>query len=303
MCKKSQPNAKPQTVTCNFKIQPANIDKRNMDIVKIPKKLRDILDTLRSGQIEIGLEQLENIKDFEPQKAIILAEINYFSDNYELAMLNDENGLPFDEQWYAGNILFEHFFAYSNTAIISDNISRAKNFYKNFLTEKEKLELPEHRINVYRHQVKNHLAKLNGERDLIINKKQLQIVKEGKSIDEFKEQLREFRPKLTFDSVEGAEYLLNFMLEKGNTDESLAYYEKFADKIVNDNTHIDAARLFHLKEQTDKAKKSLMTFVNNWYPVEHLQITPMILFSYEDLYPLLTKEFKQEILNTPKAKK
>lgn len=28
----------------------------------------------------------------------------------------------------------------------------------------------------------------------------------------------------------------------------------------------------------------------------YIQVTPMILFSYEDLYPLLTKEFKQEIL-------
>lgn len=46
-----------------------------------------------------------------------------------------------------------------------------------------------------------------------------------------------------------------------------------------------------------------MAFVDNWYPVEYIQITPMILFSYEDLYPLLTKEFKQEILQAPKAKK
>lgn len=107
---------------------------------------------------------------------------------------------------------------------------------------------------------------------------------------------------MRFGSVKGAEYLLNFMLEKGNTEESLAYYEKFANKIVNENTHINAARLFHLTGQTDKAKKSVLTFVNNWYPVEHIQITPMTLFSYEDLYPLLTKEFKQEVLQTPKAK-
>ena len=144
-----------------------------MEIVKIPKKLRDILNTLRSGQIEIGLEQLEKVKDFEPQKTIVKAEINYFKDNHEIAMENDENGLPFDEQWYAGNILFEHFFAYSNTAIISDNVSRAETFYNTFLTQKELLNLPEHRINVYKHQVKNHLAKLNGEKDLIINKKQV----------------------------------------------------------------------------------------------------------------------------------
>ncbi len=273
-----------------------------MEIVKIPKKLRDISETLRSGQIEMGLEQLEKIKDFVPQKAIIKAEINYFNSNSEIAMTNDENGLPFDEQWYAGNILFEHFFAYSNTAIISDNISRAETFYKNFLVEKEKLNLPEHRINLYRYQVKNHLAKLKGEKNLSIDKKPLQFVNDGKSTDEFVAQLKEYRPKLTLDSLKGAEYLLHFMFEKGNSDESLSYYEKFADQIINDDIHINAGRLFQLRGQTDKAKESIIRFVNNWYPVEHIQVTPMILFSYEDLYPLLTKEFKQEILQAPKGK-
>ncbi|MGJ1446421.1 hypothetical protein ACR79S_09405 [Sphingobacterium spiritivorum] len=91
-------------------------------------------------------------------------------------------------------------------------------------------------------------------------------------------------------------------MEKGNTDESLSYYEKFADKILNDNTHISASRLFLLTGQISKAQTSLINFVNNWYPVEHIQITPMILFSYEDLYPILTKDFKQEILSIPKAK-
>ena len=104
----------------------------------------------------------------------------------------------------------------------------------------------------------------------------LSILKEGKSTDEFIEQLKEYRPKLTFDSVEGAEYLLNFMLEKGNTDESLAYYEKFADKIVNDNTHINASRLFHLTGQIDNAKKSLR---DSDHEVSYIKIQRIMHFS------------------------
>lgn len=50
-------------------------------------------------------------------------------------MTNDENGFDRDEQ--LGNILFDIFFAYFNSAIVSNNISRAKNFYKTFLTEKK----------------------------------------------------------------------------------------------------------------------------------------------------------------------
>lgn len=269
-----------------------------MSIVKIPKKLRDILDTLRSGQIEIGLAQLEQIKGFEPQKAIVHAEINYFNSNYEIAMTNDENGLPFNDQWYAGNILSEHFSAYTNTALMTGSISRAETFYSNFLTEKEKLNLPEHQIRTYSLQIKRHLAKLKGENVL---SKPLKIVKDGKSTDEFIAQLKLYRPKLTFNSEKGAEYLLHFMLESGNTNESLAYYEKFADKIFIGDIHINAARLFYLTGQIDKAKQALLTFATNWYPVEHIQITPMVLFDYDDLLPLLTKEFKQEILNMPKG--
>lgn len=114
-----------------------------MEIVKIPKKIRDILDLFRNGQIENGIELLEKVKEFEPQKAIVFAEINYFSSEYENAMKNDELALPNDEQWYAGNIFFEHLFAYSNAAIESNNVLRAEEFYKKYLKEKEKLNLPQ----------------------------------------------------------------------------------------------------------------------------------------------------------------
>jgi len=273
-----------------------------MNIVKIPKKLRDVSETLRSGQIESGLEQLEQLTGFEPQKAIIRAEIGYFRGDCETAMTNDENGLPYDGQWYSGNVLSEHFFAYSNTALISGNVSRAQAFYKGFLSGKEKSNLPEHSIKMYRHQVKNHLDKLKGEKNLAIDKKQLRVVKHGKQADEFAAQLKAYRPKLTFDSREGAEYLLHFTFEEGTTDESLPYYEKFADQIASGDHHIHAGRLYQLIGQTEKAKAAIMRFVKNWHPVEYIQIAPMILFSYEDLQPLLTIEFKQEILQTPKGK-
>lgn len=273
-----------------------------MSTVKIPKKLRDILDTLRGGQIEIGLEQLEQIKGFGPQKAIVHAEINYFKSNYEIAMTNDESGLPFNDQWYAGNVLSEHFSAYTNTALMTGSILRAETFYSKFLTEKEKLNLPEHQIRTYRSQIERHLAKLKGENISSIWDKPIKIINDGKSTAEFIAQLKQYRPKLTFDSEKGAEYLLHFMLESGNTDESLAYYEKFAAKIFLDDIHINAARLFYLTGQIDKAKQAIIRFAKNWYPVEYIQIAPMVLFNYDDLLPLLTKEFKQEILSLPKGK-
>jgi hypothetical protein len=275
-----------------------------MEIVKIPKKFRDILDLLRNGKIENGIELLGKIKGFEPQKAIVLAEINYFSTEFENAMKNDEIALPNDQQWYAGNILYEHFFAYSNTAIESNNVLRAETFYKKYLEEKEKLNLQKHLIDTYRHQVSQHLEKLKGIKNLIIDIEPLQVIKNGESHSTFVEQLKEYRPKLTYESAKGAEYLLNFMFEEGNTEESLAYYEKYAENLNNENTHINASRLFLATNQIEKAKTAILNYsVNCWYPVEYIQITPMRLFEFEDLKPILTKEFKKEILYKPKAKK
>ncbi|MBB5623542.1 hypothetical protein HDE69_004628 [Pedobacter cryoconitis] len=273
-----------------------------MDIVKIPKQLRDILDTLRSGQIESGLAQLAEIKEFEPQKAIVLAEFNYFSSNYELAMVNDEKALLFDEQWYAGNILSEHFFAYTSAAIISNHQKRAENFYKTYLAEKKQSDLEDYRFNTYKHQVSQHLAKLKGKKNLTIDPAPLKVIKNGKEMTGFIAQLKKYKPKLTHDSVKGAEYLLGFMFEEGNTDESLAYYEKYAEELTNGDNHLHAARLFLLTGELEKAKTAIRNYVKIWYPVEYIQITPMRLWEFEDLYPILTKEFKEEILRIPKAR-
>lgn len=270
-----------------------------MEIVKIPKKLRDIFDILRNGEIDLGLELLEKIKGFEAQKAIVYAEINYFKSNYDEALHFDETALPFDEQWYAGNILIEHLFAYSNNAILSNNILRAEKFLKKFLAEKENLGLADHKIKFYRHQVENHLKKLHGEKNLIIDPAPLKLITKGQRKDDFISQLKEYKPKLKYDSIEGAEYLLYFMFEKGNTLEVLDYYNQYASQIKNENHHINAARLYLKSNDAKNAELAILEYCSKaWFPVEYIQIAPMKLFSFEDLLPILTKEFKEKILFT-----
>jgi hypothetical protein len=53
-----------------------------MDVVKIPAKLRKALQTIRGGQVDVGLEQLAVLKGFEPQKASAAAEVAYFRGNF-----------------------------------------------------------------------------------------------------------------------------------------------------------------------------------------------------------------------------
>ncbi len=42
-----------------------------MTIVKFPKKLKDILSLIRKGEIEIGMEKLNEFENFEVQKGTL----------------------------------------------------------------------------------------------------------------------------------------------------------------------------------------------------------------------------------------
>jgi len=271
-----------------------------MSIVKLPKKLRDVFDVLRNGEIESGIEKLANISGFEPQKEIALAEVCYFKENFEEAMTHDENALPYDEQWYAGNVLSEHFVAYTKEALLNNSVERARSFMEKFLDEKQKLNLPDHMIKRYENLMKILRLRLVGENDTdhLITIKTDDFVKDG-----YLEQLKKFRPKLTYDSGEGASYLLHFMFEKANTIETLKYYETWAKEITNVHFHLYAARYFNLLDEKEKSSEAILKYAQNWYPVENIQIAPMGLFEYNDILPILTKELKEKILYMSKAVK
>ncbi|KFF06068.1 hypothetical protein [Flavobacterium reichenbachii] len=130
----------------------------------------------------------------------------------------------------------------------------------------------------------------------------MDIVENGNKQEEFVEQLKKYRPKLDYSSVEGAEYLLHFMFEKYNTILALKYYEIYADKIKNEDHHINAARLYIKIDNKERASEALLRFsCKAWLPVEHIQIVPMKLWMFEDLHSILTQALKDKILYSPKA--
>lgn len=273
-----------------------------MNIVPIPKKLKDIAAQLRNGDIENGLEKLHSLEGFEPQKAVIRAEISYFSNSCEKAMDEDEFALLHDGEWYAGNILSEHLFAYTHVALQSGAKDRAAAFLQQFLEQKQHMDLPAHQLQTYTYQVTQHLEKLNGEKDLPIDPEPLPFITEGLTEPDFAAQLKKYRPKLSIDSLAGAEYLLHFMFTKGNTDHALAYYEAWANDIRIEDHHLNAARLYRKAGAPGKAAQALRLYAAKaWFPVEFIQVTPMRLWLFEDLYPLLTASFREELLRMPKA--
>ena len=92
------------------------------------------------------------------------------------------------------------------------------------------------------------------------------------------------------------------MFNEGNTDECLDYYEKYANELDSEEIHLDASRLYVKTNRHEKAKTAILQFATKcWYPVEAIQVMPMRLLKFEELNPILTKEFKNEILLSQKA--
>ena len=273
-----------------------------MDLVKIPAKLRKALQIIRGGQVEAGLAQLAAIKGFEPQKASAAAEVAYFQGNFAAAMHLDEQALPFDGQWYAGNVLTEHLFAYSRAALLSGNVAQARQFLQQFLGEKEALNLPDHSLHFYRHQVAQHLQRLAGAHHLPSAPQPLPPLAAGAPLETFIPQLRQYRPKLTFDSAAGADYLLHFMFDTAATADVLRYYRTYADELRTESHHLSAARLYAQLGDRAAAENALLTYAAiAWFPVEHTQVVPMRLWEFAELLPILTSELTTQLLLLPKA--
>ena len=272
-----------------------------MNIVKIPKKLKDIFQEIRSGNIENSIEKLIEFSNFDVQKNIVFAQLSYYQNHYQEAMNFDEKSLLFNEQWYAGNILTEHFVAYTYAAQKINETERAKKFYFFYKEIKENLSLPSHQINQYNYLVEQHISKLNGNKNLSIDPIQLNLIVNGDSFSEIEKIQKKNRPDLNNKHLEKIEYLLYFMIINCNSEEVFKYYENYSDEIRNENIHLDISRLYSLAKRKEEAENALLRYATNWFPVESLQIAPMTIFEHNELDFILTEEFKNKILKTPKS--
>jgi len=273
--------------------------------MELTSKLKSLLIEFRKGEIDSSLIKLESIQGHEIRKYLIKAQINYLKEEHDKAMEFTELALPHNHHWYAGNILTEHFFAYSNTAIKTNQIARAKDFYEKFLKNKLESSLPEHKSNFYTHQITQHIKKLDGQKNLIIDfNKPYQIINEGKSIAEISKEYQKSRKTLNLESIDAKGYIMYFLTNYGNTKECLEYYESNWKSLLLDNTHFKIAQIYTSLNLKDKAIEVILRATTKfWRPVDHLQIVPIKIWTYEDLLPFLDKEMKLTILYANKELK
>jgi hypothetical protein len=275
----------------------------------VPKKLREVFALLRKGKLETGLTRLDDIEgmdDFAAHMVIARAEIAYFEHDFERAMMLDETGLPFHDQWYAGNVVDEHFVAYVRAATAIRKQDRAREFLKAFL-EREKgrrvpaSDRPRHTFHLERYGevIRDLLGRLDGKKKGVPSYAESSA---PKPMSAFVEQLKKYRPKVSPASVEAADYMLHFVYEHGRAADFISLYEKFGGRITTMDHHVHAAKVFVAKKKTASAVKAIRTMTTKaWYYVEAMQVAPMQLWAHDDLAPVLTAKLCRELLELPKG--
>ena len=107
---------------CGAGVEPTTYRKKteggvNMDVVKLPKKVRMVCYEIMDGKEE-ALDTLESFADKYPhQVAAVKAEVAYFNLDYEKALALDLTILPWLEEWYYSNVSDEHMIAMTVAAI------------------------------------------------------------------------------------------------------------------------------------------------------------------------------------------
>lgn len=261
-------------------------------------KFKLAISTLRGGEIEKGLEMLQDVEGLEIIKNVTKAEIAYYRNDLKNAMYLDEHSLSEDSQWYDPSVVIQHLRAYVWAAKQLGSISRAKEFLDYYISVKRD-EYDIVGIRPFNKLYNNAMNRLDNlpTKD---NPPEIKIIEKGKAECEFEFFVSSDVPTSSEQNAPGASIMLNFMWNKAETVKTLEFYESYADYLTLDDHHIWATRNYIKLNDVAKAEAALMRYIKTWSPSEPFSVLPMKIFIYNDIISFLTPEIRERILRTPK---
>ena len=279
-------------------------------IVSPPKKMKTICDEIRSGNIDSGINQLNKIPGYIPQKNAILAEIAYFDSRYDDGMLLDEEVFYHFDEWYGTNISKEHIGAYTYASIYSDNIDKGAYFLRKFWEQVFNGNEPDHIKQYYAVQIAKALDLLSGDSEKIKNVilKDAYVEPDTPLAYEVIFKERQLETKKMSETLQPDFILrvLDSIYRKGHPEDYVAYFEETKEKIKGHGlAFIRAAKIYHYLDNADcieKVETSLIDYARiGWVPINHTMVTPMTLFCYPVLFSYYSIPLLKRILHSEKS--
>ena len=262
-----------------------------MDVVKLPKKFREVCYAITDGKNEL-LETLESYTKYPHQITAVKAEIAYFNMDYENALMFDLELLPFFDEWYYSNVADEHMAAMTFAAI---KLHREQQIIDAFTKEQERImseggNQQRSRSN-YCDLMKTYLQ--NGMLPYA-DKKELhyQDPMNGKTITELSQELKDSDKNLDFDSVKGKSRLYYACCTHGFAKDVIEIYEQIKEEQLGELAYENAIiRYLYLgdKEEAIRTIERLAT-ARLWAVASPTQVRPMRFFQLPYIHDFLADQ-------------
>lgn len=267
---------------------------------RFPTKLKDAFKLIRMGKIDEGMKMMDSVKGSENRKAIAMAELAYFRHDWAKGLELSCAFLPDMEACHYSNIYDEHFAMIVLASHHTGEWGKTEKFLKELLKGYEKLpknKQPQQRL----FQIREKLGMIKNKAQTVKSFKTTPKERtKGRSLEEIQAQLQEVKRMRDKSDIEKAEYILYFLHQDGKTKDFLKLYEKYGEKLDYEH-HDRAAKEYLAVGDIKKAQQALITYAKCWWPVEHMQVEPVILMKQNELLPALTKETCLKIIETPKG--
>lgn len=285
----------------------SNIDFDNIEVVRVPKKLKDIAELYRSRDFEEADRLLSAFGKLSRQTAAIKAQLAFFSCDFGSAIENIMEYYTYLGEWYTGNMWYQTAMALSYALIRAKSLPVAMDCieYLKMLYNGLSAEQLENRKLRYLKFIPNILDRADGKFN---STKKYSPPDIPKSYSELFDGYAQYHQKQLEmldcppeDDTHTASDMLILIYSSGSADDFLKLYEKHCKSSeLRDGTHIDAARIYMYLGQNDRAAEALLNYASlGWYPIENTDIMPMSILDADDLFLLVSDELLKKIYSEP----
>lgn len=285
----------------------STIDFSNINVVSIPKKLKDIAELYRARNFAEADRLLEAFKKLPRQKAAIEAQLAFFNCDFVSAIERIMEYYPYLGEWYTGNMWYQTSMALSFALIRakSEPIAKDCKEYLKTLYDSLSEEQLENKGLRYLTFIPQILDRADGK----FNSTQQYTPPENpKSYDELFDGYAQYHKKQLAkldcppeEDTRTASDLLILIDSSGSTEDFLRLYEKHCKSPeLRDWAHLKAARIYMYLGKNDRAAEALLDFATlGWRPLQITDIMPFAMLDADDLFPLITDEMLKFVYNEP----
>lgn len=274
----------------------STLDFNNINVVSVPKKLRDIAQLYRDGHYDEADLRLASFEKQPRQRAAIEAQLAFFRCDFESAIERIMEYYPYLGEWYTGNMWYQSAMALSfalirakSKPITKDCIEYLKRLYESL--SEEQLANKGLRYLTYIPQI---LDRVDGKFN---STKKYSPPEAPKSYDELFDGYAQYHKKQLAkldrppeEDTRTASDMLILIDSSGSADDFLRLYEMHRKlPEMRDWAHIKAARIFMFLGEINRAEEALLDFATvGWNPLECTDIMPISILDADDIFPLIS---------------